>query len=166
MLAMAEGSVARVAGDEPQVPDLSSVRHARARVGWRLIAGEDGIGSQKKRGPAPDVTAPMPTKGVVVHREGRWFRFNGRMPVDLTRKRTLRPMLLVLAQHREAQPGEALDVDTLFDAVWQGERALPAARKNRIYVAIATLRKAGLEALVTRGDGYLIRSDVALHWVE
>jgi predicted ATPase/Tfp pilus assembly protein PilF len=166
MLAMAEGAAVRVAGGQAQVPDLSVVRHARARIGWRLIAGEAGVGATKDSGPGPDVTVPMPTKGLVVHREGRWFRFNGRRPVDLTRKRTLRPMLLVLAQHRESQPGKALDVDTLFEAVWQGERALPAARKNRIYVAIATLRKSGLEALVTRGDGYLISPDAALHWVD
>jgi len=166
MLTMAEGCLVKVRGATPEAPDLKSVRHARARVGWRLITGESDPAAAREQDMEPDVTTPIPKKGLVVHRGGRWFCFNGRTPVDLTRKRTLRPMLLVLAKHREEQPGEAIDVDTLFEAVWQGERALPAARKNRIYVAIATLRKSGLDALTTRGDGYLFNPDVTLHWAD
>ena len=75
-------------------------------------------------------------------------------------------MLLVLARHREGSPGDAIDVETLFEEVWKGERVLPAAKKNRIYVAIATLRKSGLDALTTRGDGYLLSPDVPLHWAD
>jgi hypothetical protein len=164
MLAMAKGCAAKVRGDTVDAPDLSSVFHARARIGWRLIMDEGQQAATSS--PAPVQPTALPSTGVVVHRAGRWFSCEGNPPVDLTRKRTLRPMLLVLAKHREEAPGEALDVDTLFSAVWQGERALPAARKNRVYVAIATLRKAGLETLTTRGDGYLLRPDADIHWAD
>jgi len=169
MLAMAEACVERMAGTQPTAPPLESIPHARARVGWRLITGDAAPG--ERVAPSVPDTAPtgsdaLPTDGLVVHRNGRWFRSPGSVPVDLTRKRTLRPMLLVLARHREDSPGDALDVETLFEEVWKGERVLPAAKKNRIYVAIATLRKSGLDALTTRGDGYLLSPDTPLHWAD
>ena len=85
----------------------------------------------------------------------------------MSRKRTLRPLVLLLARKHEEEPGEALDVWELFEGVWPGERILERARRNRVYVSIATLRKAGLdEVLDTRGDGYLIRREVEIRWAE
>jgi DNA-binding response OmpR family regulator len=100
-----------------------------------------------------------------VEAQGRWFRLGGGEIVDLSRKRTLRPLLLALVELHLEQPGEALDVDGVFRAVWGTERILAEAKKNRVYVAIATLRKAGLDAAIeTRGDGYLLRPGLVTAW--
>jgi hypothetical protein len=60
-------------------------------------------------------------------------------------------------------PGVAMSVDAVFSAVWGGEFCLPDARKNRVYVAVAALRKMGLsEVILTRGDGYLLRPELEI----
>ena len=43
----------------------------------------------------------------------------------------------------------------------------PEAARNRLHVAISTLRKLGLkEALQNRGDGYLVDPDMPVVWVD
>jgi hypothetical protein len=107
------------------------------------------------------------TSGLRVEREGRWFEVSGGERVDLARKRTLRPLLKTLIENRRTHPGLALDVDGLFAAVWPDEFCLPDARKNRVYVAVAALRKMGLDrALTTRGDGYLLPADLDMELVD
>ena len=64
------------------------------------------------------------TSALVVQEKGRWFRPPGGERVDLSRKGTLRPLLLKLVTHREDMPREALDVEQLFSGVWPGERIL------------------------------------------
>ncbi len=60
-------------------------------------------------------------------------------------------------------PGEPLDLDALLAAGWPGERVLPEAASNRVYVAIATLRKLGLRSvLLSRELGCLLDPDVGL----
>ena len=143
--------------------DLDAVDdQARARALRTLLPGDEGRPSQDTRSPAP-VERPkeVPTDALLVHPDARWFHPPEGNQVDLTRKRTLRPLLLTLVNHRLEEPGKALDVEELFAAVWPGERILPDARKNRVYVAVASLRKLGLDAvLTTRGDGYLLREDI------
>ena len=59
-----------------------------------------------------------------------------------------------------------LSVDALVVAGWPGERILSAAGAERVYAAIATLRRLGLRGLlVQHGEGYLIRADcpIATH---
>ncbi len=138
---------------------------ARARVGLRLLK-TPAVASPTAATTAPSATMPPPPQGSLrIHSDGRWFQVPGSEPVDLTRKRTLRPLLLMLTKARLEEPGTALAVEPIFEAVWAGERIRDSARKNRVYVAVATLRKAGLDPyLETRGDGYLIRPDVEVVW--
>ena len=163
--------VEAVAAGAPIVPALDGVRYARARVGWRIVEMLESVDQRSGLAAKPASRAPALAEAVppataagdalVIHSTGRWFQMPGQDAVDLTRKRTLRPMLLLLARQRMDQPGDALDVDQIFNGVWPGERALERARKNRVYVSIATLRKMGLdEVLQTRGDGYLLRPDL------
>ena len=73
--------------------------------------------------------------------------------VDLSQRPTLRRLLASLIEAMEQ--GETRSTDQLFEAGWQGERALPDAVRARVYVAIGELRKRGLAAfLVKDGDGY------------
>ncbi len=153
------------AGGSEEMPDLAGVRYARARVGWRIVEQLQNAGAGS---PVQDGTEVAPRRvgtedSLVIHSTGRWFQMPGTEAIDLSRKRTLKPMLLLLARQRLDHPGEALDVDQIFNGVWPGERALERARKNRVYVSIATLRKMGLEeVLTTRGDGYLLRPDLSV----
>jgi hypothetical protein len=53
--------------------------------------------------------------------------------------------------------------DALLAAGWPGERILPDAATNRLYVAIATLRKLGLRDVLVRFDeGYRLDPGVPL----
>ncbi|MEQ1569632.1 MAG: hypothetical protein ABMA64_28615, partial [Myxococcota bacterium] len=71
--------------------------------------------------------------------------------VDLTRRPSLRRIVHALAAG--AREGRALGLDDVLAAGWPGERVVPRAATNRVYVAVATLRKLGL-AVVTTDDGY------------
>ena len=52
-------------------------------------------------------------------------------------------------------------LDDLLEAGWPGERVLPEAAANRVYVAVATMRKLGLrDVLLSRDDGYLLTTDI------
>ncbi|HCP45115.1 MAG TPA: hypothetical protein DIU15_03685, partial [Deltaproteobacteria bacterium] len=158
-------------GESPDPPE--AVSFARARVAMRLLTGVEPAKPSENLRATPSTSSDTPaavstgSNDLLVHRDGRWFEAAGGARVDLTRKRTLRPLLLLLARAREERPGDALDVDAIFEEVWAGERILGEARKNRVYVSIATLRKAGLDLFLdTRGDGYLIRPDVQVHWAD
>ncbi len=84
-------------------------------------------------------------------------------PVDLSRRATLKRVVVALARARVATPGEALDVNRVLEAGWPGERVLPEAATNRVYVAIATLRKLGLAGVLrTSDEGYLLDHAVPL----
>ncbi|NUP04519.1 MAG: tetratricopeptide repeat protein [Polyangiaceae bacterium] len=86
--------------------------------------------------------------------------------VSLARRKSLRAILRVLVEARLARPGVPLTVETLVSVGWPGERILSAAGAERVYAAIATLRRLGLRAfLVQQGDGYMLRADrpVVLH---
>lgn len=81
----------------------------------------------------------------------------GEAAQDISRRHTLRRLLKAFADTREASPGVGLSVDALIQAGWPAERILPHAAANRVYVAIATLRKLGLrDVLLSEEDGYLL----------
>ena len=167
LLAVAEAAVEAIGGGEFPA-GLEIGHHARSRLLLRVAAGDGQLDSSEVSsvGSLPRVSGLRPDE-LVLHPDGRWFQLGGQQRVDLTRKRTLRPLLLLLARLRLEQPGAAVDVDGVFEGVWPGERILEEAKKNRVYVAVATLRKAGLEAVLdTRGDGYLIRPAIQVRWSE
>lgn len=89
----------------------------------------------------------------LVHSEGAGFVVPRHPLVDLSQRPTLKRLLASLVEAMEL--GTARSTDELFDAGWQGERALPEAARARVYVAIAELRKRGLAPFLRRdGDGY------------
>ena len=165
MLKVADAVGQCATGSSQEIPDLASIPFARARVGWRILSalkqGHDA--SDASSFVAPAKVGAVDDQALVIGPGCKWFKPPGGVVVDLSRKRTLRPMLELLARNRESEPGVALDVDKLFSGVWPGERALPEAKKNRVYVSVATLRKMGLsDVLTSRGDGYLLSPDVAV----
>ena len=82
--------------------------------------------------------------------------------MDLTRRPSLQPVLMRLVEGQRARE-EALCVDTLFDAGWPGEAIQQRSKRDRVYQAVATLRKAGLGNLLQReGGGYRLPPDLVV----
>lgn len=102
-----------------------------------------------------------------VEPSGAWFDRNSGPRIDLARRSVLSRMLVVLARQRIERPGQALDVTALCSACWPGERVLPSAAANRVYVAVNGLRRVGLGAHLERTlDGYRIDPSVACSFTE
>ena len=89
--------------------------------------------------------------------DGGWFCLLDGTRVDLSTRRVLRLLLVALVERHLSQPGTAQPVDTLVGLVWPAERIRPDCARNRLYVAVSTLRSLGLaEVVIRRPDGYLI----------
>lgn len=85
--------------------------------------------------------------------------------VDLAGKASQRRILAALTAQRLASPGKGLTPDEVLAAGWPGERVLPGPARNRVYVAIRLLRKAGLSGLLVTRDGrYLLDPDQHVCW--
>ncbi len=90
---------------------------------------------------------------------GLWFEPPGGEPVDLTRRHALGRVVQALARARLETPGLALSSASLAAAGWPDEKSLPSSMANRLYVALSTLRKLGLDSLVKSPDGYRLDPD-------
>ena len=103
-------------------------------------------------------------RGVLeVHRDGEWYRFDGRAPIDLSSRRPLRLLVRRLVVLSEDDPEGGLSVDELAEAGWPGEVLNLSTRRNRVYTAVRFLREMDLEEILVRDDtGYRFASDVAL----
>lgn len=83
--------------------------------------------------------------------------------ISLARRKAVRGVLRALVDARLHRPGVPVAVDALVAAGWPGEKVLPAAGAERVYAAIATLRRLGLRGVITQSaDGYLVPADRAL----
>ncbi len=98
------------------------------------------------------------TSALVVGPGGLWFKPpRAKESVRLHRRRSLQRLVHELAEQRVRAPGEALRIAQMVACGWPGERILPEAGTERVYTAVATLRKLGLrKLLLQRDDGYLL----------
>jgi predicted ATPase len=81
--------------------------------------------------------------------------------VDLTRRGPLRLIFAGLLAARDE--GRAVDVTGLMELGWPGQTISTEAGTARVYTAVRTLRRLGLEGLlVTRDDGYILAEDAAI----
>ncbi len=105
--------------------------------------------------PAP---AASPAPPLLIARDGSFFRAPGSdVSVPLTRRKAIRGVLRALARQREERPGEFTAVATLVEAGWPGERILASAGAERVYAAVATLRRLGLSGVIQqKAGGYLL----------
>lgn len=95
--------------------------------------------------------------------DATWFEPPGGSRCDLRRRVPIRRILQALVDRRLRSPGTGLPLEALFSAGWPGESALPNARAARVYVAVRTLRAAGLESiLLRRDDGYLLDPELPI----
>jgi len=87
---------------------------------------------------------------VIVQRDGSHLVHRDRV-VDLSKRPSLRGILGALANaHIEAR---ALLGEALIRAGWPDENLVPRAAKNRLHVALTTLRQLGLEGVLRSGEG-------------
>jgi predicted ATPase len=101
-----------------------------------------------ERGPGPRLE---------VGPDGSWFRCPGGPRESLEKHAAARNILDRLTSERLANPGEPLSADELFIAGWPGVKIAQQSANNRLYVALAKLRKSGLKLLLLRTDGgYLL----------
>lgn len=101
---------------------------------------------------ACDRTAP-PSDAYLVADDGSWFDAAER--IDLRAHPAMGRVLRTLA---ELDDGAVATVDELFEAGWPDERAVAAARKNRVRVALSGLRKKGVPiAFDRRAGGYALK---------
>ncbi len=101
------------------------------------------------------------TPPLFVAHDGSFFRSpDAPEQVSLARRKALRAIVSALVEARLARPGVPLSVEALVGAGWPGERVLATAGAERVYAAVATLRRLGLRGfLVQQGEGYLLRAD-------
>lgn len=89
--------------------------------------------------------------------DGKWFRLPAEPLVGIERRKPLAAMLKLLVAERLARPGTSVSSQRLLAAGWPGERVQAEAGAHRVRVALSTLRKLGLRAvLLTTGDGYAL----------
>jgi predicted ATPase len=135
-------------------PPATESRDWHARVARRLLAPCEA--------PAP---AEEPAAAQLIIGAGcAWLR-RGSHRSELGRRGAVRRLLRRLTAHRRDRPGASLSVAELFAAGWPGEEAAPEAAATRVYWAIATLRRLGLQGvLVTRDGGYALdeRADIVV----
>ena len=73
--------------------------------------------------------------------------------VDLGRRHVQRRLWTSLLDARRDQPGTCLSAEALVDAVWPDERMAWSSARNRLYVALSHLRKAGLGPVLQSQEG-------------
>ncbi len=164
-------------GDHPIAPFLARARALVAEGRHRREALSELSGSAPLNaharltlhilGDLDRRTAAVEARALVVERTGAFFRLGDEPLVSLVQRPALARMLHALATWRIARPGILLEGDRLVELTWPGERILPAARKNRLHVAIATLRKLGLRSVLESVAGsYRLCRDVGVVLVD
>jgi tetratricopeptide (TPR) repeat protein len=102
-------------------------------------------------------------RALVIADEARSVLLPDGSALDLSRRKSIRRLLLGLAQARRDSPGQPLSAETLIELGWPGERMRAEAATKRLHTAIWTLRSLGLEAILISSEaGYLIDPKLAL----
>jgi len=129
-------------------PERAS-RTSAERIAWRLVSSA----------PPAEVVAPPPS-GLRFARDAAWFERAGER-VDLRRRRAMRRVLAALIAQRVEAPDEPLDTPALVAAGWPGERMREDSGAARVYTAIRTLRRMGLDGVLVRArGGYLLQARI------
>ncbi|NJK88034.1 MAG: hypothetical protein HC923_00655, partial [Myxococcales bacterium] len=104
---------------------------------------------------------------IEVDPSGAWFRGLDDSLVVCDRRPVLRRLVVELAKQRIERPGRPIPGNELFAAGWPDQRITPASAKNRLKVAVSTLRKMGLgTSIIGDRSGYRIDPRVPVRFVE
>lgn len=89
-------------------------------------------------------------EGWLFEPSARSFRRPPAPPISVEKRKPVRRLLQALLEARLARAGVFVDADALVRAAWPDERLAQRVAKNRLYVAIDTLKKLGLEGILDR----------------
>ncbi|MBK8171392.1 MAG: hypothetical protein IPK60_13750 [Sandaracinaceae bacterium] len=107
----------------------------------------------------------IPTEEIWLDFDGetlRLVRGSLQQVMSLGDRPSLARIVALLVQHSEID-NEGVNTQRLIAHAWPEEIILPSAARNRLYVAIATLRAMGLRDLIVRtNDGYALGTSVRL----
>lgn len=150
-------------------PDRGGLAQVRAKLdGWELASranrGSDLGILYRYLASAEDEFSQAPAHFLLVAPGASAFCLPGASErVDLSRRKVLRRLLDALSRHRAEVPGEHLSRAELFSCGWPDDVTQTRAGMMRLYVAISTLRKMGLDELLeTYDDGYRLSPDVPI----
>lgn len=105
--------------------------------------------------------AASPAQTWQISRDGARLQPPGGPSIDLSRRGALKRIVSALLQASSEEPSRSLDVYAVLEAGWPGEQVLPEAAANRVYVAMATLRKLGLAPILhTCDEGYMLSGPI------
>ena len=148
---------AKAAGDANAVAQAEAAARAVAKAHEKAEDPETRLALRLLDTALARLTPQAANAVMEVGPECRWFRPPQGERYDFKRGKAVRLMLEALVQRRMEAPGQVLTVEQLFERGWPGEKALPEAAANRVYVNLSRLKDMGLrQHLSRRDDGYLL----------
>lgn len=97
---------------------------------------------------------------VLVGESSSWFSVDSGTVVSLARRKSIQALFGALVRARLERPGSLVAVGELVRIGWPGETLVSGSGAERVYAAIATLRKLGLRGVVEQqDDGYRLRAE-------
>ncbi len=151
----AAGSIApRVAG----LAEVIEVHALHARLGALAEIGRGRHGHAELAARIVRARA-APESGLRISADRARLELDGAR-IDLSSYGATRRVFALLLEERIERRGSAVSTGALIGAGWPGERLAPRAALNRLRVAVAQLRRAGLSALQTVRGGYRLDPDL------
>lgn len=107
------------------------------------------------RSAKPAVESPPRTQALTVAEHGVRFAWGNMVSPDFAATSPVARVLWALSRRRAAGSLDAIDPDVLVQEVWPEEKLVRRSGRNRLYVALSSLRKAGLADILERSaSGY------------
>jgi hypothetical protein len=162
LVALLAWSNLRIVAGSPQSRPTMEETLANARKMWRLLGFEPDVPGFQERMKGAIAAERQRLAGtprhalspqIVIGRGFEWIETPNGKRHPLGRHGAMRRVVQALVHAHDGRDGAVLGVDQLLEAGWPGERPLPEAGKNRVWVAISTLRKLGLGDALQRWDG-------------
>jgi hypothetical protein len=114
------------------------------------------------RMPQPGSTHSLPSGNELrVARDGSWFELPSGRRVHLGGRTALRLILSLLVDRTTSRSHNVIASREIIDMVWPSEHLSKGDGRNRLHVALNTLRKMGLHDVLQRSsEGYWLRGPV------
>jgi predicted ATPase len=143
---------------------IGDLRHqARAEAWLRTL---DQLPHAELTEAAPLLDEPPAADGplaqtLLVGPDACWFRPPGGSQVDLRRRRPLARVLQRLFDERRRRPGATVSAGDLVAHGWPGETLVQKSARDRLHVALSTLRQMGLRGILCRSrEGYRLDPEI------
>lgn len=138
--------------DRGREPDASNAGNAQTS---RAAAEGDEVRFARRLVRQRHATLAHWQERAFVALDGAWFQVGLGTRVNLRQNSALQAVLRLLVEQRMQAPQSPVPIHVLIRAGWPEQKTVTQTGKNRLHVAIATLRKSGLDAhLVHSAGGY------------